>query len=74
MSVTQFCCWAAKVSTTFALQDFSNNLSMQNQGGGWGVLLLWDVATPRRCRLGSGVLTAAEIPRDDQKKYEQKLQ
>ena len=77
-SVTQFCCWEVKVSITFALQDFSNNLSMQKHGGrvgvGWGALLLGDIATPRRCRLGSGVLTAAQIPRDDRKKHEQKLQ
>lgn len=33
-SVTQFCYWAVKVSITFALQDFSNNLSMQKQEGG----------------------------------------
>lgn len=37
-------------------------------------LLLWDVATPRRRRLGSGVLTAAQIPGDDGKKQERKLQ
>lgn len=81
-SVTQFCCWAVKVSIAFASQDFSNNLRMQKQEGwgSWGgveqkdALLLRDVATPRRCRLGSGVLTAAQIPRDDRKKYEQKLQ
>lgn len=79
-TVTQFCCWAVKVSITFALQGFPNNLSMQTQGGqrrgrgGNDALLLWDVATPRRHRLGSGVLTAAQIPGDDGKKYERKLQ
>jgi len=51
---------------------------VQKQGGGGGgvggALLLWDVATPRRCRRGSGALTAAEIPGDGRKKYELKLQ
>lgn len=37
-------------------------------------LLPGDVATPRRCRLRSGVLTAAPVPRDDKKNKEQKLQ
>lgn len=39
---------------------------------GEDALLLGDIATPWRCRLGSGALTAAKVPRDKKKmKYEE---
>lgn len=80
--MTQFCCWAVKGKYHICIASFPKQLeradSRRAEEGGReeknDALLLWDVATPRRRRLGSGVLTAAQIPGDDGKKYEQKLQ
>lgn len=79
--MTQFCCWAVKGKYHICIARFPKQLehadsrrAEEGKGEKNDALLLWDVATPRHRRLGSGVLTAAQIPGDDGKKYERKLQ
>lgn len=60
--MTQFCYWAVKVKYHICIARFLKQLEHAETSGGEkkkDALLLGDVATPRRCRLGSGVLTAA---------------